>query len=306
MLTQVPITVADVAQLLAAGFTHIEIWKSEDLGNSYQPITKSVAGPPVLRSIPASNTYLMGGRSVVLDFSGTHVTFGPFPTTFLRWTAGQVVDFMNEVRVGCATVEGESVKVTGTGAGRGQYLLVLHAPEGFLTAGDEARGDDAFIPLVTDQPLYTYQDLGPSAALHRYRWRFSANGLAPYSELSGYQKAQAVPLDLALVSIGFARFVGLDGAPAKGRIIIVNDSPAKVGLLTISSDPLVLEADDVGFLQVRLLRGAQIKVAIEGTSIVRSLTVPDVASFDILTAVAAAPDAFTPATTAPLLTRRSI
>ena len=86
MSHQIPISVADVDQLLVAGFTHIEIWKSEDFGNSYLPLAKTAAEPPVLDSLPALTTFAVGGRSLVLDFSGSPVTF-TFDPTFLRWTA---------------------------------------------------------------------------------------------------------------------------------------------------------------------------------------------------------------------------
>lgn len=304
-MTQITIPVASIAQLLASGFTHIELWKSEDLGNSYQPLTAAAAQPPVLISLPASTTYLVGGRSLVLDFSGVLVEF-TFEPTFERWTPQQVADRMNQVRPGCASVVDSSVHVSGVLTGRGHFINVLTAPDTIFVVGQGARGVDVFVPLVADQVLYVYTDLGPSNLLDRYRWRFSANGEAPFSGMSVYQKPLPAAANSDNVSLGYAYFVGLDGAPVRGRIIIVEDSPPKVGQVTISSGPMIVEADESGFLQVRLLKGAVIKVAIEGTSVVRTFTVPDVSAFDIMAAVGAATDAFTPATTAPLLTRRSI
>jgi hypothetical protein len=305
MSHQIPISVADVDQLLVAGFTHIEIWKSEDFGNSYLPLTKAASEPPVLDSLPALTTFAIGGRSIVLDFSGTPVTFS-FDPTFLRWTLQQTVDRMNQVRPGCAAAVGGAVRVTGTGLGRGQFVKVVSSPPGCFVDGTEQRGVDPFLPLVPGQVLYTYQDLGGGAATDRYRWRFSHNGVAPFSELGRYVVPQPPPHDASTVSTGYATFVNLDGSPARGRLIIVEDSPPKVGQVTIQSGPMVVEADETGFLQVRLLKGAKVRVAIEGTSIARSITVPQTATFDIMAAISDAPDAFSPATTTPLLTRRSI
>jgi hypothetical protein len=304
-MTRVPIAVANVDELLGAGFSHIEMWKSEDLGNSYQPLTAALASPPTLLSLEATTAYRLGGKSIVLDFSGTPVTF-PFEQTLIWWSPSQVVAKMNQVRSACASVFGMAVSVVGEAAGRGQYIKVLSAPEEVFAAGAERRGVDAFVPLVSGQVLYTYLDLGLVRTLDRYRWRFSAAGLAPYTEMSGYQKPRPGPLDLTKVSVGFARFHSVDGSPARGRLIIVEDNPFPVSGAVVMTEPLIAEADAEGFLQVRLLKGSTIKVAIEGTSIVRSIIVPNVPSFDILTALGAVPDAYTPATTAPLLTRRSI
>lgn len=305
MIHQIPISVADVDQLLAASLTHIEVWKSEDLGNSYLPLTKAAAEPPVLDSLPALTTFAVGGLSIVLDFSGSPVTF-TFDPTFLRWTAQQVADRMNQVRPGCAVVVEQVVRVTGTGLGRGQYVKVVSAPPGVFVTGMLQRGADAFLPLVPGQVLYTYQDLGGGDATDRYRWRYSHLGLAPYTELGSYLKPQPAPRDSATVTTGYASFVGLDGSPARGRLIIVEDSPPKVGQVTIQAGPMVVEADETGFLQVRLLKGATIRVAIEGTSVARTIIVPQTATFDIMQALSEASDAFTPAATTPLLTRRSI
>ena len=121
---------------------------------------------------------------------------------------------MNQVRPGCAAVGGQVVRVAGTGLGRGQYVKVVFSPLGFFVEGLERRGVDLFIPLVPGQVLYTYQDLGGGAVTDRYRWRYSHNGVAPFSELGRYVVPQTPPHDSSTVSTGYASFVGLDGSPS--------------------------------------------------------------------------------------------
>jgi hypothetical protein len=305
MINQIPISVANVNQLLGLGFNHIEVWKSEDDGNSYGLLMQSSAGPPVLESLLMFNTLKLTGAILVLDFSGVTVSF-LFDAPFTNWTPQQAADRMNQVRPGCASAFGGTVYVTGTGSGRGQYVRVLSSPPAFFATGAEARGIDAYIPLVTDRVLYVYQDLAPGFLTDRYRWRYSAQGLAPFSDFSAYAKSLPPARDPSKVSLGYANFVDLSGAPTKGRLLIVEDSAPMPNQVTLFGGPRFVDADAQGFLQVRLLRGAKIRVAIEGTSIVRAITVPDAETFDIMAVVSEAPDAFTPATTEPLLTRRSI
>lgn len=304
-MNQIPISVADVTQALAAGFTHIEVWKSEDLGNSYQPLTAASSSYPILDGLPATTTYRVGGRTLLLDFSGTRVEF-LFGSLFELWTPQQVADAMNNTRPGCAVVYSDYIRVLGTGVGRGQFVSVVSTPDGLFIPGKRVVGVDAFLPLVPGTVIYSYQDLAPATKNDRYRWRLSANGLAPFSEMASYVKAVPAPLDPATVTIGYARFVGIDGSPARGRLLIAEDGAAKPNSVMVSSGPLIIEADEAGFLQARLLKGAKLRIAIEGTSISRIITVPDVPSFDIMAALSDVPDGFTPATTTPLLTRRSI
>jgi hypothetical protein len=162
------------------------------------------------------------------------------------------------------------------------------------------------IPLVHDVFVYPYTD--PTGEPEtRYKWRFSANGLAPLSGFHGPISGVAPPLAGVDLSTCTAQFIGLDGKPQKRRIVIVSDQLLSLGgNLTGAELPLIVDSDDFGYLQVSLVQGAVVRVAIEGTAFVREFTVPSTDTFDLLAVMAAAPDPFTVQVPLPFLNRRSL
>jgi hypothetical protein len=101
-------------------------------------------------------------------------------------------------------------------------------------------------------------------------------------------------------------FVGMDGDPVRGQVILSMQGSPIMGPSALSAPlSVVVEANADGFLQVPLLRGATLTVAIEGTSFVRTITVPSTPSFNLATALGAAADGFAVQTVPPLLSRRS-
>lgn len=112
----------------------------------------------------------------------------------------------------------------------------------------------------------------------------------------------------AQLATATAKFDGLDGQPARPTLIIaLEDPPLPVGAgeYVVNPSPLVVQAAVDGTLSVQLPRGAKVRVAIEGTTYVRTITVPNVASFDLLQAMGDVPDQFAVQATPPLVSRRS-
>ncbi len=203
ILTHVPILVANVVELLDLGFTHVEVWNSEDAGGNWAEIT-------------AART-----------------------------------------------------------------------------------------ALATNRVDYTFTDLDGSDSDSRYKYRFSANGEAPFSGWSKNVKPVPAATDPAKISLGYATFIDIAGAPTKATIIVANEGAMVNGSVVYGPRPMVYEADEQGYVQIPLLRGAKVVVAIEGTGVVRTITVPNTQIFDLMGALAEAPDMFTVQTTPPLLTRRT-
>lgn len=170
----------------------------------------------------------------------------------------------------------------------------------------EVTVDGTRLPLVDGVSFYTFHDpAGPPT--RRYRWRFSANGAQPVSTYSQNVDAETGTLSGVDMSLGVARFMGVTGrAAGKALIIAVEDAQTMNGYTMGSKDTVVMRADATGLLQVPLVQGARIRVAIEGSDIVRTITVPHAPMFDILLAMAEAPDEFTVQEPAPLLTKRNI
>jgi len=161
----------------------------------------------------------------------------------------------------------------------------------------------AHIPLVGGTYAYTFLD-PVGTPKRRYRWRYSANGSAPISPffpwVLGTQRLADVP-----ISIGTMRFVGMDGVIRPGTLLVAALDSATTGAMFVG-DMRAFTSDSTGFLAVPLVQGSNVRIAIEGTSIVRDILVPATDTFDIMSAVAAAPDQFTVQTVAPMLTKRAL
>lgn len=310
MISQVPIQVANAAALVGLGFTRIEVWHSGDSGASFQEITAHAVGPAILSSLPAKNTFNMGGHELrfILD-GGTEkvVDFAPFNT---QWTPAQVADQINTVVAGLASVFGKTVVLTGSTNGRVASILITYndATDLGWVAGQEVRGVDVRPTLSGGTLYYLYTDLGGDPT-DLYKWRFSADGVNPVSAFSSFVNGNSPPLTNNTI-YATATFLDLNGLPAQRTIVIVSDSsPDRIGGYVVGSElPLVVTADANGFLAVPLVVGATVRVAIEGTAFVREFVVPGTAgsSFDLLAVMATAPDPFTIQVPPPFLTRRSI
>jgi hypothetical protein len=309
MIVQLSITVANVNALLLLSYTRIEIWASTDQGNSYQEVTSSVAGPAVLVSSSPQTTFNMSGKLLSLSINGAAEVSIPFASSPVQWTSAQVVNRINEVVPGLASLDGTKVKMTSPTTGRVSSLKVTYndASELGLPAGTLVFGTDARPTLTMGQLIYTYTDVAGRSD-NRYKWRFSLNGANPISEFSERVFGSAPPLSGIPVSVGTALFVGLDGKPQKRRIVVVSDRPpASISGAAVGNElPLIVDSDDSGFLQVPLVQGAVVRVAIEGTAYVREFTVPATDSFDLLSVMASAPDPFTIQVPAPFLIRRNL
>jgi hypothetical protein len=309
MIVQLSITVANVGTLIPLGYSRIEVWCSTDQGSSYQEITSSVVQPAVLLSSAAQTTFRMGGKLLKLSIDGApevSILFAPTPD---QWTPTQVVNRINEVVPGLASLDGMKVKLTSPTTGRVSSLEITYndAGELGLPPGTLSFGTDARPTLVLGQLIYTFTDVAGRDD-NRYKWRFSANGVNPVSDFSARVFGSAPPLSGVPISVATALFVGLDGKAQKRRIVVVSDRPPAViaGTAVGNELPVIVDSDDLGFLQVPLVQGSVVRVAIEGTAYVREITVPATASFDLLSAMASAPDPFTIQTTPPFLIRRNI
>lgn len=308
MSVQLSILVAKAASLVALGFTRIEVWRSVDDGSSYEEVTDPVPSPATVTSLEAVTTYRMGGKllKVVID-GGPEIPIS-FGSVLEHWTTTQVAARINEIIADTASEDGSYVSLSSMTVGRGSTIEVTYcdaADLGFPVT--KVYGKAARIPLTTDTS-YTFSDpVGKST--DRYRWRFSFDGADPLSEFSSYVPGgDPAVTDTEVMSVCSATLLGADGKPVRRKVIIGTlDSPQSLnGYLVGNDQPLVFEADVDGFVQFSLMRGLNVRVCIEGTSFVREFTVPDAATFDLLTAMSEAADPYTIQAAPELLIRRSV
>lgn len=310
MVVQLSILVSNNDSLMGLGYSRVEVWQSLDDGDTYQELTASSSQAATLTSSAATTTFQMGGRLLKFIISGGSERSVTFDPGLINWTPGQVANRINEIVPSLATVDNEAVVLTAPTTGRASSIEITYndADSFGLDTGTKSYGLDSRPALAPGTLLYTYFDVaGLSTA--RYKWRFSANGSSPFSEYSAYVLGSAVPLiSSGSLSVCSATFIGLDGHPRKTKLVIgLDQNPSSVsGMILTSGQPLVVESDALGFIQFTLVRGATVRVAIEGTYFVREFIVPNAATFDLITVMAAAPDVFTVQTVPPFLIRRTV
>lgn len=311
MVVQLSILVGNAADLIGLGYTHVEVHQSVDQGNSFQEVTAATARAAILDSSPALTTFQMGGKllKLVVDGGAERVIY--FGSVLTYWSPAQVAARINEVVAGLATViDGTTVRLTSPTTGRASSIKVTYCDAYDLgwVADQIEYGRAARISLSSGTLVYSFPDVAGRND-DRYKWRFSAAGASPISDFSAVVQGQVQPtVSSANLSVGTAKFLDVMGRPLKARILVATLSvPQSLGGMYVSGpQPLQVDSDATGFLQLTLMRGARVRVAIEDSAYVREFVVPDAASFDILATMASAPDQFTVQTTPPLLIRRSI
>lgn len=307
LINSVSIPVGEVSALLGLGFTTIEVWASED-GNAWSEITGATPAPATAVTVAASNTFAIGGLYLDFQVNGGdtyyHVSFSE---TIQDWTPQQVVDAINAVLPGTASTDGSVVGLSSQTTGRQSSLTIVNYPTAFGLSQSTTYGRDGRITLVEGANLYTFYDTSGTDNT-RYKWRFSDNGLSPVSKFSQYKTGKPAPISNSPLSLATARFISIDGRPVKTTVLVAPETDSKTfsGFTQSSQVTISVESDETGFWQMHLVQGARVRVAIEGTNLIRTFIVPSTASFDLLTAMSEVADPFTVQSPQPLLTRRNV
>jgi hypothetical protein len=310
MVVQLTILVGNVDDLIGLDYSHIEVYQSTDQGNSFQEITASLAQAAVKDSTPAQTMFQMGGKLLKLKIDGGAEQSISFSDLIPLWTPTQVVNRINEVVPGLASVQSvTTVRLTSPTTGRASSVEITYTDAlDLFSATGIVYGKAARVALVGGTLLYTFPDVAGKET-DRYKWRFSANGVAPFSDFSEVVSGSVAPtMPAGNLAVAMAQFFDSGGQPKKVRVLVGMDSnPQQSGSAFIVQGPSkVVDSDNNGFLQMTLVRGSRCRVAIEGSTYVREFIVPDVASFDLMSVMAMSPDPFTVQQVPPQLIRRSL
>jgi hypothetical protein len=324
LVSEITIPAGNVDVLWSLGYRTIEVWKSTDFGNSFTEITSGGASSAHLHSSPPNTKYYLKSAVIAFLVDGAQTPDIVFAREDNYYSAAQVVAVINAVYPGLSFVgDAGEVVVTSSTVGRTSSIQLTKsvgaAQLGF--SPERVVGADPRIDLVSGQPIYFFYDVDP-AELHshedglstpkeaiRYKWRYSANGQLPFSNFSSstFDNQTRLGIDPSELSVGVALFVSPNGRAQKKAVLVSASSTQKIGNVVLAPDvTLSVESDSSGFCQIPLIRGSKVTIAIEGTNIVREITVPDTSVFDLLDAIASAPDQFAVQSPVPLLTRRSL
>jgi hypothetical protein len=292
------VTEAEVFQL----YNQIEVWKSEDLPSGpYEELTADVLSPARLpqgapndpQSLPSGPSALLVDKDLRMVAGAVSLSqpdeievifTGADPLTFGDAAAQVTAGGLGRVRA-YVTEAGQFV-LESLLAGRWARLWVVGgaaAPVLGLPVDEVTYGRDARRTLVEGVTAYSFLDYWGSSA-HFYKVRFRNSMTGAVSEFSqvfpGTKKTGLEPTDL---SLGQLTLVRADGAPLINQEVRVNMefTGSLVADKLLAGGDLVKLTDSEGKVEFILPRGQKVTVAVAGTSLVRTITVPDRESFNL-------------------------
>jgi hypothetical protein len=295
---QLQISVSDIEAALAS-FDVIRVQRSVDgeLG-TYNDLTAPTPAGAVLDA-PTAGPYTVVGKtlSVLEDSQGQVDTVftGSDPLT-----AAQVAAQINAATGTTFAYDASGTlrlasSITGT-ASKAEIADSDAAADFGWVEGDRDIGEDAHVSLVEGQSVYTYTDNdGAAGYYYRVQYYNSSSGLtSAFSD--PFLGSLATLLSPSSLSLGKVDLVNLSGVAVPDQDITfysmqeaLSIEGFQVGLIRA---PITVRTDNAGHAEVKLARGAKVRVVFEGTALIREFTVPDVDEFDVLDEMSSAPDPY--------------
>jgi hypothetical protein len=287
---KIKIFVPEIANVLSL-FDHIQVQRSE-AGSPYTDakfITADAATKPVLVSANEGPFAGLQGTELKLKVDG-----GSEQT--VTFTAANPVSLTNVI----AEIDTELTDLTPSDDGGGKLQLegdvagtvgtleitggAAAAILGF-TVGDKDNGEDAHINLLPAVDSYEYDDQS-GAASYWYRTRFYNQTSGTYSSWSDWtQGSTGAVITASFLIVGKIKMAEIDGTALVGQdVTIVNvHSPLTKDEHFIAGRSVTITTDGSGYAEITLIKGATVDVVLEGTSMIRRITVPDTGTeFDLM------------------------
>lgn len=298
MSIKINVNVSNPATVLLS-FGLIRVKRSTDgVDGTYEYITALAPAAATLLA-PTDEAYDVVGKTLSLK-RDSHDQVDVLFTGTQPLTANQVgAQIDTALGVAVSSNDSDALRLTSTITGTASKFEIVGgsaAAEFGWTAGDRDIGEDAHITLLGDQSLYEYVDNdGAEGYYYKVNYYNSGNGqssldsspfLGSVTTLVG-----ADSLSIAKVDLVDARGVAI---PNQEITFYSTHEPLTVDGFQVAlvREPVTITTDNAGHAEVPLIRGLKVKVVFEGTSLIRDITVPDQASFDILDAMGNAPDPY--------------
>jgi hypothetical protein len=268
------------------------------IGGPYSLITANAPAPATLTA-PNSGSYAVSTKTLqlIVDQGGQiDILFtGTDPLT-----TSQVVDQINTA-VGdvVASDVGNTLVLTSTNTGTGSVIEIVGggaAPVFGFTDGQRDIGEEIHITLQAGVNGYTFIDQDGQAG-YFYKAQF-------FNTVNNLTSADSDPFEGdvgTLVSSGALSVVKVDLVDGRGIALpnqeitfysqheLLEVEGFQIGL---NREPITIKTNNSGHAEVSLVRGSKWRVAFEGTSIIRDITIPDASETDLLAALGGAPDPF--------------
>ncbi|NMC34635.1 MAG: hypothetical protein GYA36_19610 [Veillonellaceae bacterium] len=275
---------ADVATLLTQ-YTHIEVSRALTADGILEAVTAWTASKAAI-TVGNEGPYLLNGTVLELELPDgstlSYVFTGPNPIT----AAAAAAELNLASPLLDCTTSGNKLVLRTLGTGSGAVLVVKGGDAchfldvAYLTT---AFGQDANVDLVTGQVLYSYADLNGDLG-YTYRYRFVKQTPPAQSIYLGPTAiGQDVTVALNLLAVGKVKATSLQGLSQPNVEVHVTNRyvPPDIGGQLIINDQ-VKKLDASGIAAFPLIKGSKVEFYVSGTPNHRTITVPNVAEFDML------------------------
>lgn len=154
-----------------------------------------------------------------------------------------------------------------------------------FTAGQKINGQSFAPQMTTGVDTYTFLDES-GLVTNYYRTRYYNSVSEEYSSYSDWVLGSTgTVIDTDLLITGTIKMANIDGTALVGHMITVVNvfSPLISGGYFLAGSNKAVVTDGTGQAQIVLVKGSTVDVVLEGTSIIRRITVPSTGTtFDLL------------------------
>lgn len=248
----------------------------------YEPATAAVPSSASLLGA-AQTPHQVSGKTLIFKVNGVtavSVTFAdPDPVT----TAQAAAAISSATPLVVATDDGGYLRLTTVNTGSLASIEIVGgdaAPFLGFQLNDGAVGKDSDTILVGGTHEYFYTDQNSDREFW-YRVEFFNSVTAQTTGLGiPFPASQVQKLPASKTIVGYVRLSDLSGYPIEGRRITfanvflpntVIDQNTRWGIFRHYAQ---VETDRNGYAEIRLIRGAQLDISIDGTGFVRRILVP--------------------------------
>lgn len=281
IVTQMPLTLSFFVQDIATAlltFNRMRAFRSRD-GVLYDQATAAAAAPATLEAANAE-PHQLSGKTLKFRVNGVIDVSVLFAGADPYTTAAVIADIALATPdvIATAGVNGRLILttvVTGSAASI-EILESEAAPFLGFDIGAASVGIDTDIVLAPGIHEYFYTDQNSDLSFfYKFQLRHSITGQV--SEFSVPIPADQVQgIDYINTITCYAKIMDLHGRPIQGRRmtfanVFLPNTVNDFGLFRHYTD---METDKNGYAETRLIRGATVDFAVEGTNFVRRLTIP--------------------------------
>lgn len=249
-----------------------------------------------------SSPHALNGKTFSFKVDGTTVVDVTFAAVDPVTTAQAVIEINGATAAVIASDADGYLQLTTASTGSAASIEILSSTAasslGFVV-GDGAVGQDTDTTLVAGTHEYFYTDNNSDDSFwYRVEFYNSTTGDTTGTGVA-FPANSATHIPKSRTMVAYVRLADMSGMPIEGRRITV----ANVFLPNLVTSQnlrwgifrhyVEMVTDGNGYAELRLLRGMQVDVTIEGTNFVRRLTIPSSGdSVDLLDPALAAEDEF--------------